>query len=276
MPTVPNCARKTLSAATAEQMLNALEDFVENDAIYWEVDDTATDALIIANIDNGDRLGFERTAGTITMYYEPDVMNSWDPADLDGTRSSDASSGGDSTDANIGTVAWFIETVDMITMFVRDGTSDRMRWGLHAGVIFRTFHEGLPFDGKGFLTGLPQIQTGSGAGSWISATSGNRSQIRFNGTWYALAPTSLRASTLGVSGLTGDVEGFETFPPVAAVSIGNNRSLAVTRYLCDASSSEVNRVVRPSTSSDQAWMHYIFFGTTTQASCIIWNKTVTP
>jgi hypothetical protein len=266
MPTVFNAKKVTITAG-ASNILAAIEDFVENDSLYWEVEDTDTNSFIAANIDNGDRLGFQLSGSNIIIYMEPDLMNSWDVADLAGTKSASASGGSAFNDSNAGTDVFFSEAVDMLQCLVRHTSSDLLVRGFQAGRIISGFHTGLPLTGRAIFAGTPGVASGTTAGVWLSTNTSITSEIEFNNGWH-------RPRAVSMAGQAGLVDGIEVLPPSMGMSISTSRTLAFCRYILEASTTADNRVVLPSKNSDQAWLYVRYSGSLTNSSVMPWNKTV--
>lgn len=273
---VPNAHTYTPASAALADHWAAFVAFATSSLQHWTPDFQATDRLVLRQGAQQMRLHYDSVSGNVLGQLDP--LGTMTDAQGTGASASACEEVVIIANATFAARGVIAEYDDAMYWGLYGATLENVEQATHFGIVVTPFNadDDAHITGHGVFAGSPRFTSSSGAEVWASPTSGQRTRIRIGVNDWDSVQAQANQTTDG-----GVVAGRVRYPPIivetngVATSTSSGTPFAFTRYIRQASAAEYNRVVRPSTQSDQAWLH-VGYNTSTSPLLMLWDKTVTP
>lgn len=270
---VPNCAVLSPYGGTVKDHLGALKLFFDNDAKHWHTVDSNSENLLIQQGDQ--QVLFSVSGSDLEVQIDPEGgrSNVSDPASGAASPMEVGVSGTYSENR-----ALIAEYEDAFVWLLYDSNNNHFSAGVHAGVVLSQVganDQQLGITGHCMLLNEPRIVT-INATAWLSGLTSNASKVRVGDSVWDNPRSNSGSNAFG-----GLVNGNMRYNPIPVASrgqapnTGDRVMVGLTRYIREAESVRSSKVVLPSMSSNQGWLH-VGHSTTNTELIILWDKTVTP
>lgn len=273
---VPNAHTYTPANAALADHWAAFVAFATGSLQHWTVEFQAADRLVLRQGTQQMRLHYDSVSGNVLGQLDP--LGTMTDAQGTGASASACEEVVIIANATFAARGVIAEYEDAMYWGLYGATLENVEQATHFGIVVTPFNadDDPHITGHGVFAGAPRLWASSGTGLWTGSSLGQQTRVRIGvSVWDTVRADASQAPVGGV------IAGRTRFPPVVLRTNGEAPStdsaipFGFTRYARQATAAQDNRVVRPSTQSDQAWLH-VGYNTSTNPLLMLWDKTVTP
>lgn len=274
---VPNAHTYTPASAALADHWAAFVAFTTTSLQHWTPDFQTADRLVLRQGTQQMRLHYDSVSGDVLGQLDP--LGEMTDAQGTGASSSVCEEVVVIANATFATRGVIAEYEDAMYWGLYGATLENVEQGTHFGIVVTPFNadDDAHITGHGLFCGTPFLTSAATTEAWASSSTATvRTRIRIGVDSWDNVRAQVSQSPDG-----GMVASRVRYPPITLETNGQATlttsaiPIAFTRYARQASSSEDNRIVRPSTQSSQGWLH-VSYTTSAQPLVMLWDKAVTP